>query len=76
MGANQCPYTLHGKKLPECRRAVLAKYAGALGIDVNQPKTDMVNQMVVRLRAMESEPEITNIKVKAPVKKKAKKKKK
>lgn len=66
----QCPYTIDGVKLIEMRKAALSPYAKSLGIAENQPKNDMVQQMIRALEANGAPYELTELKKKKASKKK------
>lgn len=58
---SNCPYTLDGVHLTSLRRAVLARIAPSLDIDPDQPKNKLVEAMMIKLRALEAESEISSL---------------
>lgn len=67
ISANQCPYTIDGRKLIEMRKAALAQYAESLGVSIraDTSKNDVVVQMMTKLEAMGAPYELNDIKKKA-----------
>lgn len=57
LGDSNCPYMIDGVHLTSLRRAKLAPYAEAMGIDAGLPKHIMITQMMQKLITMGIDPE-------------------
>ncbi len=59
IAAKDCPFTYKGQNLTELRRVKLRQIAKSLEIESNGPKNEILGLVINRLRAMESDSEIT-----------------
>lgn len=59
ISSKECPYTVHGKNIAELRRAKLRKIAESIAVNAEGTKNDILGRVISRLRAMNSEKELT-----------------